>query len=271
MEFVERQFMRRWPHMICIAALMLASCGGKKDVTQYMTSREHFEYAMRFFKKKNWTKAQEEFALVTYKYSGSDVADDAQFYIGECYYNLKDYVTAAAEYDRLVTAYPKSDWVEMGMYRLVLCYYELSPGYALDQKFTLDAVNAIQNFLDLFPNSERRGEVEKYFTEIKTKLAKKHFESAHIYRRLGEYEAAIVYYDQVITDYYDGPYVAPAHYWKGYCYYKIKDFAKARLVLTRFIEEKGADPEMIKEAKEILVEIGKDQVRLENTASRDQR
>ncbi len=254
-----------------MVGLLAAACGSKKDVTQYMTSKEHFEYAMRFFQKKNWTKAQEEFSLVTYKYSGSDVADDAQYYIGECNFKLKDYVSAASEFDRLVTSYPKSEWVEMAMYRLVLCYYDLSPGYALDQRFTLDALNAIQNFLDLFPHSERRSEVEKYHTEIKIKLAKKHFESANIYRKLGEYDAAIVYYDQVITDYYDGPFVTEAQYWKGYCYFKTKDYAKARLVLLRFLDAKDADPDRVKDAKEVLEEIGKKQTQLDNTASRGQR
>jgi len=263
--------MRYWPKVICMIGLMAISCGGKKDVTQYMTSKEHYEYAMRYFQKKNWTKAQEEFSLVTYKYSGSDVADDAQYYVAECNFMLKDYVSAASDFDRLVTSYPKSEWVEMAMYRLVLCYYDLSPGYALDQRFTLDALNAIQNFLDLFQHSERRAEVEKYHAEIKTKLAKKHFESANIYRKLGEYDAAIVYYDQVITDYYDGPFVKEAQFWKGHCYYRAKDYAKARLILNRFLDEKSADPDMIKDARELIEEIGKKQVQLENTASRGQR
>lgn len=255
-----------------IAGLVVwtVACGGKKDVTQYMTSKEHYEYAMRYYKKKNWTKAQEEFSLVTYKYSGSDVADDAQFYVGECLFQLKDYVTAASEYDRLVTTFPKSEWVEMSMFRLVICYLELSPGFPLDQRFTIDALNAIQNFLDLYPQSERRAEVETYFNNVKLKLATKHYESARIYRKLGEYEAAIIYYDQVTTDYYDSPFVKSSNYWKGYCYYKLKDYDKAQLVLSRYLADKPDNADLAEEAADLLKKIEEQkQDRLKTASNRN--
>lgn len=240
---------------IIVLALLAVSCGGKKNVTQYMTSREHFQYAMKFFQKKHYLKAQEEFSLITYKYSGSDVADDAQYYLAECYFEQKDYVSAASEYERVVSSYPKSEFVEKSMYRLVICYDELSPGFALDQKFTYEALKAVQNYLDLYPQSERRADVEKIHEAIKTKLARKQFESANIYRKLSEYEAAIVYYDQVITEFYDSKFSSPSKFWKGYCYFKLKEFQKASLILKRFADEKDKDMELAEEAQKILKEI----------------
>ena len=247
-------FRSKWLSVMgCV--LMLTACGGNKNATQFMTSKEHFEYAMKYFKKKNYTKAQEEFSLITYKYSGSDVADDAQYYVAECNYRQEDYVSAASEYDRLVSTFPKSEWVEEAMYKLVLCNYELSPGFALDQKYTYDALNAIQNYLDLYPQSPRKQEVDDKFKEIKLKLAKKEFESARIYRKISEYEAAIVYYDQVISDYYDSPFVGKAKFWKGYCYYKIGEYQKATLILRKFIDEYPTEKELLEEARDILKKI----------------
>jgi len=240
--------------------LILAACGGNKNATQFMTSKEHFAYAMKYFKKKNYTKAQEEFSLITYKYSGSDVADDAQYYVAECNYLQKDYISAASEYDRLVSTFPKSEWVEESMYKLVLCYYELSPGFALDQKYTYDAMTAVQNYLDLYPQNPRKNEVDEKFKEIKTKLAKKEFESARIYRKISEYEAAIVYYDQVISDYYDSPFVGKAKFWKGYCYYKIEEYQKASLILRKFLEDYPGEKELGEEAQDIVKKI--DEIRL---------
>lgn len=239
---------------ITMFSLLFVSCS-KKNVTQYMTSREHYEYAMKFFTKKNYTKAADEFSLITYKFSGSDIADDAQYYLAECYFRQKDYVSASSEYDRLVSGFPRSEYVERSMYNLVICYKELSPGYALDQKFTYEAVQAIQNFLDLYPKSEKKGQVEEMYAEIKVKLAKKHFESANIYRKISEFEAAIVYYDQVIIDYYDSPYASQSKYWKGYCNYKIDEFQKATLILKKFIDEYPQEKKLVENAQKLIVKI----------------
>lgn len=240
--------------LTALFGLQFVACS-KKNVTQYMTSREHFEYAMKFFNKKNYIKSADEFSLITYKFSGSDIADDAQFYLAESYYLQKDYVSASSEYDRLVSSFPRSEFIERAMYRLVICYNELSPGFALDQKFTYEAVQAIQNFTDLYPKSDKKKEVDSLYALIKLKLARKHFESANIYRKVSEFEAAIVYYDQVIIDYYDSPYAAQAKYWKGYCNFQIGEFQKATLIINKLIDDYPQEKNLVAEARKLLVKI----------------
>ncbi len=254
--------------LIIACGLFLNACS-KKNVTQYMTSREHFEYAMKYFNKKNYIKASDEFSLITYKFSGSDIADDAQYYLAECYFKQKDYVSASSEYDRLVSSFPRSEFVETSMHRLVVCYNELSPGYALDQKFTYDAVQAIQNFQDLFPKSEKRREVDSLFVLIKLKLARKHFESANIYRKISEFEAAIVYYDQVIIDYYDSPYAGRSRYWKGYCNFKLGEYQKATLILRRFIDDYPQEKSLVEDARDLLTEIKEKEAKLEKEKNKN--
>lgn len=242
--------------IVWIAAAPMA-CGPKKDVTAYMTSREHFEYAMKFFNKKDYTKAQEQFSLITYKYSGSDVADDAQFYLAESYYKQEDYVSASSEYDRLVSSYPRSEFVEAAMYKLVLSYFELSPNYALDQKFTQDALIAAQNFIDLYPKSDRMPEVEKIRQQILDKLARKDYVNATVYRKISEYEAAIAYYDFVITGYSDSPLAVDSKFWKGYCFFRLKEYQKARLILQKFIDDYPARKDLVDDARSIMEKMAK--------------
>ncbi len=242
-----------------MAGFLILSCGGNKNVTQYMTSKEHFEHAMKFFNKKNYTKAQDEFSLITYKYSGSDIADDAQYYLAECNFRESDYVSASSEFDRLVTSFPKSEFVEDAMYKLAVSYYNLSPNFALDQKFTQDALNAVQNFMDLYPKSVRKDEIAKLYQDLKWKMARKQFESANIYRKITEYDAAIVYYDQIIADYFDSPFVARAKYWKGYCNFRLGEFQKATLILNRLIQDYPQEKNLLNDAQEILEKIKKKQ------------
>ncbi len=238
------------------AALAVSGCS-KKDLTAYMTSKEHFEYAMKFYIKKDYIKAQEQFAVVTYKYSGSDIADDAQFYLAESYYYQKDYVSAASEYDRLISSYPRSEFVEPSIYQLAICYYKLSPGYALDQKFTYEALSAIQNFMDLYPKSAKKQEVDSLYKLVNLKLARKEFENAQTYRKVSEYEAAIAYYDFVINNYYNTEFVPAAMYWKGYCYFRLKQYEKARLTLRKLTEAYPLEKKIISKTLDLVDRINK--------------
>ena len=240
-----------WTAIVCLTQ---TACS-KKNPTAHMTSREHFEYAMKFYTKKDYVKAQDEFSVITYKFSGSDVADDAQYYLADSYFKQKDYISASSEFDRLVASYPRSEFVEKAVYQLVISYDKLSPAFPLDQKYTYEALRAIQNFLDLYPTSEHRPEVDKILSTINDKLARKHFESAQIYRKISEYDAAIVYYDQVITDYYNTRYARESKYWKGYCYYKLEEYQKASLILNKFVTDYPAETELVKDSQELLKKI----------------
>src|SRR5699024_12817232 len=52
-----------------------------------------------------------------------------------------------------------------------------------------------------YPNSERREQVAKYITELRSKLAKKLYYAADLYMRTDSYEAAITYYDLTTNQY----------------------------------------------------------------------
>jgi outer membrane protein assembly factor BamD len=254
--------------ILSVVIAILSGCG-KKDETAYMTSKEHFTYAMKFFKKGNYTKAQEQFQILTFKYSGSDIADDAQFYLAESYFQQKDHVSAASEYDRLVTSYPRSEFVEESMYKLAMCYFELSPGYELDQKFTYDALSATQNFLDLYPKSGRKSEMDSLYMLISDKLARKEFENASTYRKVTEYEAAIVYYDIVINDYHTSQYAGQALYWKAYCYSKLKLYEKARLILQKVLDQYPLDKKLVNKTLELIEDVRNKEAKAQTARQQD--
>jgi tol-pal system protein YbgF len=52
--------------------------------------------------------ARSEFENYLKYYADTDLASNAQFYLGEIFYKQKQYVDAVAAYDKVLTAYPKS-------------------------------------------------------------------------------------------------------------------------------------------------------------------
>jgi outer membrane protein assembly factor BamD len=111
----------------------------------------------------------------------------------------------------------------------------MSPGYALDQEYTLKAISQFQRFLEDYPDSDLRSEVEERLGECRRKLAMKEYKTGELYRKMGHPKAAILSYDNVLERYYDSEFADDAYYWKGQCHRKLGELAEADASFTDLI------------------------------------
>jgi len=74
-----------------------------------------------------------------------ELADNAQYWIGECFYALKQYDQAIIEFGK-VAAFPLSNKDDDAQYKIALCY--LASGAAVQAR------RELQKLIDRFPNSE---------------------------------------------------------------------------------------------------------------------
>lgn len=214
----------------------LAACGSNK-LRANMTTEERLAYANQLFQKKNYFDARTQFRIVTLNAPGSTIVDEAQYYLGECHYEMEEFITAAAEYEKLLRLYPQSPFLDDAQYKLGMCYFRLSPKADLDQKYTWRAIEEFQRFLDDFPNSDLKNEVVDKLTATRGKLAKKEYEIADLYRRMAYYEASMVYFDEVINRFYDTKYYEPALFYKAEILTKLDRYSEAKGVLTLLFEK----------------------------------
>lgn len=68
-----------------------------------------FEAARSDYFAANWTLAIQGFESFIKSFPKSDMADDAQYYIGESYFGATKYREAVAAYDRVIATYPTSN------------------------------------------------------------------------------------------------------------------------------------------------------------------
>ena len=105
-----------------------------------------FSTALSDFTAGQWTLCIEGFSTYLKGFSRTDAADDAQWYIGECYYSDGKFPEAIDAYNRVITSYPKGD-------RVPDAYYKL--GVALNaQKQPEKAREAWETVIKQFPNHE---------------------------------------------------------------------------------------------------------------------
>jgi len=184
------------------ALLLLGSgCRNSSFIQPGDTLEIAYDKALALYEDEQWDEAAGAFSAVLTLGRGSNVAQDAQFYLAEANFNNKRYLVAASEYERFTLLYPDSPRRETADINIARCYFELSPRYKLDQTYTMQAIENFNIFLSRYPSSEFREEAIASIDALREKLAQKIYSAANFYRRTQRYEAAVLTYGEVIDQY----------------------------------------------------------------------
>lgn len=193
-------------------------------------------FALKLFEKHDYLEARTHFRIITLNAPGSAFVDKAQFYLADCHFHIGEYIIAAAEYEKVLRLYPRSEYLDDAQYKIGFCYYKLSPKAALDQKYTHQAVEEFQKFLEDFPGSDLKEDAYNKLQELRSKLAKKAYSNAELYRNLSYYESAVVYYDEVLNHYYDTAYAEGSLFYKAQVLYKLLRYPAAKEALYQLMD-----------------------------------
>jgi len=227
---------------ICLVALLMG-CGGARP-TRVLVAEDQYLLAQKKFDEGRYQDAQLEFQKLIWNYPGSDYVDDGQYYLAECYRLQEDYPGAVVENERLLRSYSQSPFAPAAQYHLALCYYQQSLPSNLDQEFTHKAIQEVQVFLEDYPNSEFLPQARELLLQAQTKLAKKSFDTAYLYYKLGNFDSAIIYIEELLREFTDTRWAVDAQYLMGECYRDQENWSQAlsayRQVLEMDASEKTA-------------------------------
>jgi len=90
------------------------------------TPRRLYETAYADYTAGQWSLAVQGFETYLKTYPKSDLADDAQYYIGESYSGDSKFREAAAAYERVIRDYPNSDILPEAWYKVGISYDRLA-------------------------------------------------------------------------------------------------------------------------------------------------
>ena len=85
-----------------------------------------YEETLAAYKEGKHEAALAGFKRFLEKYPQSDLADNAQFWVGETYMALKQYEQAILSYQKVIKNYPKGNKVANAMLRQALAFYEIN-------------------------------------------------------------------------------------------------------------------------------------------------
>lgn len=214
--------------------LLLFGCS-KRVVIESLSPEEEFNRAYSLFENKKYKQAIDRFQYFFNNQYGSQYIDDAQFYIAESYYRMKDYENAISEFNFLINNFPGSDFLAMAYLRKAQSLEKLTPIIQRDQDLTQKAIEAYDFFILRFPDSDS---IEKAIIgkqRLKGKLNRKELEIAKLYFKMGKYNSAIIYLNEIIKK--DNELKDEALLILGDCHLKLKDKEKAKEIFSSVSEK----------------------------------
>ncbi len=179
--------MKKTPVLILAAFLMLVSCSEYQNLLKSDDAELKYNKAVEYFDKGDFMRSSTLFDAIATYYKGTDRSETVLNYMAKAYMGQKDYFSASEYYKTYVKTYPKGKYVVESKYMIGYCYYLDSPDARLDQSQTRNAINALQEFVDVYPESERVPEANKLLEELTNKLAYKSYLNAKLYFNLGNY------------------------------------------------------------------------------------
>ena len=180
---------------------IVCSCSDYQKLLNSDDTSVKYKEAEVYYKNGEYRKANRLFEQIIPKYRGKPQAQRIIFFFADSYFQIKSYYLAAYQYENFIKSYPKSQRLQEASFKAAMSYYFQSPKFSLDQDDTYTAIEKLQVFLNLYPNSEYADRANQMIAELQEKIEKKNFEIAKQYYTIRDYKAAIKANDNFISSF----------------------------------------------------------------------
>ncbi|MGD0919845.1 MAG: tol-pal system protein YbgF [Thermodesulfobacteriota bacterium] len=118
-----------------------------------------YKDAHETFQKGDIEGARRKFEVFLKQYPNTELSGNAQFWIGETYYQKKDFEKAILEYEKAITKYPESGKIPAALFKQALAFLELGD--------KTNARNLLERVVERFPHSDQAEMAKKKLETIK--------------------------------------------------------------------------------------------------------
>ena len=207
--------MRKQAIAALLPLVLLSGCAKEfNSVYKSQDFKYKYEYAKENFALGKYQRAATLLQDLIIPEKGSQDAQECLYMLGMAEYKNMDYETAAETFKKYVKSYPRGEYAELAEYYVGQSLYMSTPEPRLDQTETVNAINAFQEYLDLYPDAKMKEDAQNKLFALQDKLVKKELYSAELYYNLGtyfgncmgddggnNYEACIVTSQNALKDY----------------------------------------------------------------------
>jgi outer membrane protein assembly factor BamD len=195
-----------------LTLLVATSCSKFRKYEKSQDWRVKFEAGQNYYAKKDYYRASVLFEQILPIVRGLPEGEKVQFYLAYCQFYDRLYLLASEQFRTFYETYGRSSLAEEARYMFAFSLYKSAPNENLDQSGGIEAMAAMQEYLNRYPNSKFRDQAIEVINSSQTKLELKGFDNAKQYYRMKQYKAAIVALNNFQNNFPDSKYVEESHY-----------------------------------------------------------
>ena len=210
---------RLLPVLVCLLMPgMIAGCGNSAAETEAAANaaplpvEDMYNNALDAVNQKRYATAVAQFDRVEQTYPYSTWAVNAQLMQGYAQYQQNNYTDAIGTLNRFIQLHPVHRDIAYVYYLRALCYYEQIADVQRDQKGTEQALLAMKDVVNRFPESAYARDASLKIDLARDHLAGKEMEIGRWYERQHLYAASIGRYQNVVDNYQTTNHVQEALY-----------------------------------------------------------
>lgn len=180
--------------LVLVSALAACSGGNKEPPLENFTAEEIYkrgEYELEVGNPRRPDTALRYFSEVERLYPYSEWAKRALIMEAFTQHRAKDYEAARASAQRFIDTYPGDEDAAYAKYLLALSYYDQIDEVGRDQGLTFQALQALRDVIEQYPDSEYARSAILKFDLAFDHLAAKEMEIGRYYLKKAHYTAAI--------------------------------------------------------------------------------
>lgn len=195
-----------------------------------------YQAALEYYEDKRYAKAAILLEDVLPLLTGMPEGEKAQYLYAYSHFHQELYIESGYYFKQFYDLYGRSPQAEEALYMHGYSLYLQSPSLKLDQTSTLEAVNALQNFINIYPRSEYKEKATQIMDDLQHKLSRKAFDNAKLYYDIGRYKAALVVLETFSEDFPDSPYNEEAAFLRILAAYELASNSLASLQQQRYTD-----------------------------------
>lgn len=191
----------------CVLAgvLLLSGCGSKDDDVEELGPVPPVEVlynnGLDALNARRFVSATNQFQSVEQNYPYSPWAVTAQLMQAYTLYVQTRYTDALGTLDRFIQLHPAHRDIAYAYYLRALCYYEQIADTQRDQRGTEQAINALQDVINRFPETAYARDARLKLDLGRDHLAGKEMEVGRWYQSQHQYQAAIGRFQRVVDEF----------------------------------------------------------------------
>ncbi len=205
---------RATTYSLILIVLFTAGCSNFRKIEKSEDWRIKYEAGLNYYAKKDYYHSAILFESILPIVRGLPEGEKVEFYLAYCQYNEKTYLLASDQFKTFYETYGRSQYAEEANFMYAYSLYSSSPDHNKDQSSSIEAMNAMQVFMNKYPGSQFMNKAIEVIDVSQDKLEKKGFENAKQYLKLKMYKGAIIAFDNFKKNFPDSKYLEEASYLK---------------------------------------------------------